>query len=99
MKWPDLVDAFKKKLPTRNRRVVVRRVAMHSHGNTELSGSGKVITVTIRKDDKREVQEDSLAHEWGHVLEFDAWNPHGEIWGKYHSKAYRLLETLRDEEV
>lgn len=95
-RWNKLVSKLKRECPTKRRRVVVKRVSMEDYGSTKLSDSTKVITVTIRKSDSLSVQEDTLAHEWGHVLEYDAWDIHGKAWGKNYVSSYAVLESFRE---
>ena len=89
--WQRFVRYMKAELPTR-RRLVVRRRAMNDHGSTEISSTLRTITVSIRKQDPLHIQKDTLVHEYGHVLELDAWEPHGEPWSKFQAKAYRAFE-------
>lgn len=64
------------------------------YGRAWLRESG-VAVVSLREDLAGVVAEDTLAHEWGHVL---AWRRHGEDiedhgaeWGAAYADAYRAL--------
>ncbi len=93
----ELVDDLKDELPT-ERPVTVKVVPMsRAFGSTSLSGRNR-ITVCIAAGLSQEQAEDTLVHEWGHVLHLDTWEDHGDDWGMYQAQAYRILEARRDEE-
>ena len=89
-KFDLFLQHLRTKFPTR-KRLVVKRVCMKDDGKTTESDRGK-ITVTINRDMTVQQQIDTLIHEWGHVIEFDAWEPHGKRWGEGMAKAYQEWE-------
>ena len=96
LSWESLLAALTANHPITNHRLVVKRVVMADHGNTTLSGSEKTITITVRIQDPRVMQYDSLVHEWAHARTYDHYDWHGSEWGGYMGEAYKVLEKLRD---
>ena len=90
--FEQLLEKLKQELPFKNRRLIVRRVEMEDHGCTSISSNLKTITITIRKNNTKQQQVETLIHEYPHALELDRWEPHDKRWGEDQAAAYRIWE-------
>lgn len=89
--WDKFVRFMKATFPTK-KQLVVRRVPMNVYGMTSLSHDAQRITVSINANDKLATQMETLCHEFGHVMELDAYEEHGKYWGEAYAKAYSAMQ-------
>lgn len=83
--------------PPKGCRIEARRVP-----SSEIEGcsgtcskEGRVFTVKIRNDLSEQETEDTLLHEWSHMLAWRPYHPlsgdHGPDWGVWYAEVYRAF--------